>query len=128
MKVQCCFLVAILVIAATARTIDDEMKLFKDFMSTYGRQYASEGEVAHKFKCFRINLRLIDERNARGAEQHGVNQFSDMCQEEFAKMYLGFRGNSTATKRVMNVQSGSQSSTTPPPTPSGSSTTPPPTP
>jgi len=115
---------AILVIAATARTIDDEMKLFKDFMSTYGRHY-SESEVAQRFKCFRVNLRLIDERNARGAEQHGVNQFADVCPEEFAKMYLGFRGNSTATKRTMNVQSGSSS--TPPPTPS-SSTSPPPTP
>jgi len=124
MKVQCCLVVAVLVIAATARTIDDEMKLFKDFMSTYGRHY-SESEVAQRFKCFRVNLRLIDERNARGAEQHGVNQFADVCPEEFAKMYLGFRGNSTATKRTMNVQSGSSS--TPPPTPS-SSTSPPPTP
>jgi len=118
---------AIFVIAASARSVDDEMKLFQDFMNTYGRKYATE-EIAHKFKCFRINLRLIDERNAQGAEQHGVNQFADLCQEEFARMYLGMRGNSTVTKRAMNVQSGSSSTPPPPAPPSGSSTTPPPAP
>jgi len=76
--------------AATTRTLDDELRLFKDFMQTYGRKYTPSEEVSH-FKCFRTNLALIDERNAKGGARFAINQFTDMCAEEFAKYYLGLR-------------------------------------
>jgi hypothetical protein len=81
--------------AAVHRTLDDDKRLFADFMQTYGKKYLPS-EEAHRFECFRKTLNLIDMRNARGAEQHGVNMFADLCENEFSKMYLGLRpGNNT---------------------------------
>eukprot|EP00999_Lentomonas_sp_LEN2_P002840 NODE_704_length_1247_cov_277.709821_g665_i0.p1 GENE.NODE_704_length_1247_cov_277.709821_g665_i0~~NODE_704_length_1247_cov_277.709821_g665_i0.p1 ORF type:complete len:323 (+),score=92.75 NODE_704_length_1247_cov_277.709821_g665_i0:72-1040(+) len=92
---KCVLVVALLAIAVSARSVDDDLALFDDFKNTYGRKYAPSEDV-HRFNCFRRNLVLIDERNARGAEQHGVNQFTDLCPEEFAHYYLGFKmSNST---------------------------------
>jgi cysteine peptidase B len=88
-------LVALVVVAASARTVHDEKRMFEDFKSTYGRVYAPEKESL-RFECFRANLKSIDQRNAKGAEVHGVNQFTDLCPIEFNKMYLGMRpGNHT---------------------------------
>jgi len=80
--------IAVAVALAAARSLDDDLTLFQDFQITYNRQY-SPSEYPHKFSCFRKVLGLIDERNNRGKERHSVNQFADMCPEEFAAMYLG---------------------------------------
>jgi cysteine peptidase B len=83
-------LVGLVVVAALARTIEDEKRMFEDFKTTYGRSYAPEKEEL-RFECFRTNLKLIDQRNAKGAESHSVNQFADLCPIEFSQKYLGFR-------------------------------------
>jgi cysteine peptidase B len=91
------FIVAALIASAVAqpRTALDEKRMFEDFKMTYGRIYKSE-EESKRFDCFRQTLAKIDERNAKGAEQHGVNQFTDLCAEEFARKYLGTRVNKTS--------------------------------
>jgi len=94
MKLTCVAVAAICLIVASARSVEDDRKLFQDFVATYNRQYTA-GEKVHKFECFRTNLKLIDERNAKGAEQHGVNQFADVCPEEFARAFLGMKSNRT---------------------------------
>jgi cathepsin F/cysteine peptidase B len=97
MKLATCCLLGLAALAA-CRTVADEQHLFNDFKSVFNRQYA-EHEESTRLACFRRNLQLIDEKNARGHEVHGVNQFADLCQEEFAQRFLGFRhSNATALK------------------------------
>jgi len=62
--------------------------MFKEFQTKFNRHYAPH-EVEHKFKCFRRVLDQIDDRNAKDSARHGMNQFSDMCPEEFALKFLG---------------------------------------
>jgi cathepsin F len=63
--------------------------LFEGFVTKYNKVYATEEERAHRFNVFTKNLALIQERNAQDpSAQHGVNQFTDMTQEEFAGQYL----------------------------------------
>jgi len=96
MKVAIAFLALIAVVYS--RSAQDEHRMFADFKTTYGKTY-SKVEESHKFHCFSKNLKLIDSHNAKGAETHGVNQFTDLCVEEFNKMYLGFKkSNHTANK------------------------------
>jgi C1A family cysteine protease len=91
MKVAICLLG--LAVLASCRTLKDEHQLFRDFKAVYNRQYAAH-EEPKRFACFRRNLKTIDERN-RGHEVHGVNHFADLCQEEFAERFLGFRPSNT---------------------------------
>jgi len=76
------------VVAVSARSLHDDEVQFKDFQTKFNRHYATN-EVEHKFKCFRRVLDQIDERNAMDTARHGVNQFSDVCPEEFALKFLG---------------------------------------
>jgi len=92
---------AALVAVALAGSVEDDRRLFADFMQTYGRHYLPS-EEAHRFMCFRENLQLIEQRNAagHGVERHGINQFADLCPKEFAKFYLGLRPNNQTRKAV----------------------------
>jgi len=80
---------------------------FQDFKRTYGRSYSPEEET-QRFTCFTENLAIIAKRNAEDpSAMHGINQFTDLCAAEFAKIYLGFRpSNNTgkATKAAPAVE------------------------
>jgi cathepsin F/cysteine peptidase B len=101
MKVAIVVVFAALVAVAVASSVEDDKRLFADYMHTFGRTYAP-AEEAHRFQCFRQNLVIIAERNAagKGQETHGINQFTDLCPKEFAKYYLGLRP-SNATKAAV---------------------------
>eukprot|EP01012_Entosiphon_sulcatum_P014976 TRINITY_DN1_c0_g1_i5.p1 TRINITY_DN1_c0_g1~~TRINITY_DN1_c0_g1_i5.p1 ORF type:complete len:334 (-),score=59.43 TRINITY_DN1_c0_g1_i5:136-1104(-) len=73
---------ASLALAATARTLDEDLYLFADFKQTYNRKYTA-GEEVHRLGCFRRTLDTIDRLNVLGQELHGINKFSDLCPEEF---------------------------------------------
>jgi C1A family cysteine protease len=101
-----CLLLVVLV--AAKRTVHDDTRLFEDFKLTYNRQY-SPSESGHRFACFRRVLDLIDARNTKaGDERHGVNQFADMCPEEFAKYYLGYTGRNTTRAAVPKMFSDAE--------------------
>jgi cathepsin F/cysteine peptidase B len=91
MKTALLCVALVLIVGASARTLADDQRLFSDFVSVYNRQYDAS-QRAHHFACFRRNLVEIDRRNADPKEQahFGVNQFADLCADEFAVM-LGAR-------------------------------------
>jgi len=109
MKVAVCVVLATLVAVAVAGSVQDDVRLSDDFIITYGRKYLPS-EQAHRFQCFRENLALIEQRNAagKGQEQHGINQFTDLCPNEFAKFYLGLRPGNTTKPRVPALFSQAQ--------------------
>lgn len=68
---------------------------WKVFKREHGRSYATPEEEATRFGHFLNHLKLADERNEReikagGTAVHGITQFSDLSQEEFAQRYLNF--------------------------------------
>jgi cathepsin F/cysteine peptidase B len=82
-------LVLALAVSAFARLsgdLDSELATFADYKQTYNRQYSPSEEVS-RFKCFRQNLQMIDQFNAKGGAQHGLNAFTDLCSEEFKVMH-----------------------------------------
>jgi len=109
MKVAVAIVLAALVAVAAAGSLEDDKRLFADFMQTYGRHYLP-AEEAHRFQCFRQNLQLIDQRNAagKGEERHGINQFADLCPKEFAKFYLGLRPGNATQKTIPAIYTKSQ--------------------
>lgn len=69
----------------------NERAQFLKFMATYGKSYASsEQETDERFEIFRSNLAKINAHNELDAPfTLGVNQFSDLSEEEFQKRHQG---------------------------------------
>jgi len=84
MKIAIAVLAAVLAVAS-AMPAD----LFEGFIAKYNKVYTSDEERAERFNIFTKNLAIIEDRNRLDSGAvHGVNQFTDMTQEEFAAQYL----------------------------------------
>ena len=79
----------------TSLSKTEQLSLFDEFKTTYGRSYKDDQEEDSKFAAFQAFLQMADDRNAAEAAAglpepavHGLTQFADMTAEEFASMYL----------------------------------------
>jgi len=62
---------------------------FKQFMKTYGKQYADAREFKSRLSIFQDNLKIIEELNARNTSAtFGITQFADITTQEFKAKYL----------------------------------------
>ncbi|XBI51950.1 hypothetical protein VPH35_034400 [Triticum aestivum] len=63
------------------------------WMAKYGRVYADAAEKLRRREVFAANARHIDAVNRAGNRTYtlGLNQFSDLTNEEFAETHLGYR-------------------------------------
>jgi len=97
-------LIAVAVTIA-ARSLHEDEVAFKSYQQHYNKHYAPS-ELQHRFKCFRRVLELIDERNAKDTAVHGINQYTDMCPEEFASKYLsGLRPKNSTNRKPSALDS-----------------------
>jgi len=63
---------------------------FMSFKEEYGKQYRTRTEHNLRFNIFKANLDKIIEHNQSGASwTMGVNQFTDLTQEEFESLHMG---------------------------------------
>jgi C1A family cysteine protease len=63
---------------------------FVAYVKEFKKVYTSE-ELFTRFQTFSDNKKRIDEHNAKGlAWEMGVNQFTDLTQQEFSDTYLGY--------------------------------------
>ena len=78
---------ALLVLAASqSYTVDSD---FEDFVSEYEKKYSSNAEFKHRQAVFMRNKAYIEDFNARNSGfSMGINQFSDMTEEEMYKSPL----------------------------------------
>jgi len=61
---------------------------FIKFIAKYGRSYASKDQMSQRFEVFKQNYEVIEAHNRLGDAvpfTMGVNQFTDMTDEEFEK-------------------------------------------
>lgn len=61
------------------------MKAYLNFISSYGRQYGSAHETAHRYRVFKQNYQQITTHNALGKNvpfEMEVNEFADFTEEE----------------------------------------------
>lgn len=78
-----------------AQLNNNELAQFEEFKTTYGKIYTLEENV-YRFGVFITNLKKINQHNADKTQTYtmGVNQFTDMTNEEFAgKDYFNDREN-----------------------------------
>lgn len=88
---------AALTVGASANLVSstpEQIKqLWDNFKQTHSKSYSTMAEEQSRFQKFVENLSLIDARNveeleAGGSARHGITQFSDLSQAEFAQMFL----------------------------------------
>ncbi|XP_010521644.1 PREDICTED: ervatamin-B-like [Tarenaya hassleriana] len=65
----------------------------EQWMAKYGRVYENESEKKMRFEIFKKNLEFIENfnRNGNATYKLGINQFSDMTDEEFRSTFTGLR-------------------------------------
>jgi len=66
---------------------------FETFKAKFGRSYANDQEEAYRFAVYTANMKDINEHNAKENETYklGETQFTDLHEEEFKAIYLGFK-------------------------------------
>lgn len=62
-------------------------------MVKFGRAYANADEKARQLDVFRANAEHVDAVNRAGNRTYklGLNQFSDLTDDEFVEAYLGYQ-------------------------------------
>ncbi|CAM6071745.1 unnamed protein product [Sphagnum tenellum] len=76
---------------------------FRGFVREYGEVYATDEERQHRFKAFRHNLmKVVEHRAFDPTAVHGVTEFSDLTEEEFAAQFLALK----VPEAVKNAPSG----------------------
>merc|ERR1719431_647268 len=83
-------ILSILLGASLAAQLDATRAQFSSFMSEHGKEYETQAEYHLRLNIFRENLAKIEEHNQSGASwKMGVNQFSDLTQQEFEAQFMG---------------------------------------
>jgi C1A family cysteine protease len=63
---------------------------FVAYVKEYNKVYTAD-ELFTRFQNFKDNKKIIDDHNAKGLSwEMGVNQFTDLTQQEFSDTYLGY--------------------------------------
>lgn len=69
---------------------------FKSFIQKYEKSYSTHEEYVHRLGVFAKNLiRAAEHQAIDPTAIHGITQFSDLTEEEFETMYMGFKGGGT---------------------------------
>jgi C1A family cysteine protease len=81
---------------------------FQQWKAAHGKVYDSKFEEKYRETVFNQNVAKINAHNADKTQTHqvGVNQFTDLTQEEFVSQYLTLKVNkkfANANSRTMNV-------------------------
>ncbi|GLT29569.1 hypothetical protein SLA2020_044270 [Shorea laevis] len=71
----------------------DIAEKYQSWMSQYGRIYPNSAEKELRLKIFKDNLEFIEKFNSKGNRTFklGLNQFSDLTNEEFKALYTGYK-------------------------------------
>jgi len=88
LRVSACFVLLSLACAAS----DFYSREFEEFKGKYEKSYSSQAEEQRRLGIFSSNLRNIHAHNRAGSSYtRGVNQFTDLTEEEFRSTYLGLK-------------------------------------
>ncbi len=68
---------------------NEKTQAFMHFLAKYGKMYATKSDLNTRYTIFSENYDKIQEHNSAPIERFtmGVNQFTDMTEEEFSKHY-----------------------------------------
>ncbi|XWS12528.1 hypothetical protein CRYUN_Cryun37aG0096900 [Craigia yunnanensis] len=79
---------------------------FEQWLASYGRVYQDASEKDIRFQIFKENVEYIESHNADNGKKYklGVNEFTDLTNEEFKAMRNGYK------KRSSNIVASSKTS------------------
>ncbi|XP_071745841.1 uncharacterized protein [Lepeophtheirus salmonis] len=106
-----CFLFGLAVLAAGASSpTQREIQEFESFEKEYSKSYHNRALRSLKLKVFVDNLREIEEHNANPKRtwDMGINEFSDLTDEEFESKYMGYSPMSSSAGLVTRTAAPKQ--------------------
>ncbi|KAM7263328.1 hypothetical protein ACFE04_003126 [Oxalis oulophora] len=107
------FIFAILFSHASARSVPDFTNIsqrYEQWLSTHGRVYGDSSEKDKRFQIFKKNLERIESHNADPSKKYklGVNEFTDLTNEEFMTMKTGYKMNPSRSQTMFKYESVSE--------------------
>jgi len=95
-------LIITLVLAANMTMNTSQTSSWESFKSTHGKTYSSEEEHSLRQAIFMVNEAMINAHNADNTQTYkmGINKFTDLTQEEFKSIYLGYKSSGKRTVAV----------------------------
>jgi len=86
-------ILGLLAVSAFAASDLKAQKAFVEFAQAYGKKYDGVGETFKRLAIFQDNLKYVEEENAKNLTYTlGINEFSDLTNEEFVSLYVGRLG------------------------------------
>ena len=78
---------------------------FEQWLASYGRVYQDASEKDKRFQIFKENVEYIESHNADTSKKYklGVNEFTDLTNEEFKAMRNGFKMRSSNIAASSNI-------------------------
>jgi hypothetical protein len=85
---------------------NSQMTSFESFKKEFGRSYANQFEEEYRKSIFLKNVIKIEEHNANKDNTYvqGINQFTDLTQEEFIATYLNTKVNHKYTHSSIDLE------------------------
>uniref|UniRef100_A0A0B7ATS0 Cathepsin F n=1 Tax=Arion vulgaris TaxID=1028688 RepID=A0A0B7ATS0_9EUPU len=84
----------------------EHLQAFREFRNKHNRVYGSSDETNLRFKIFCDNMEKVKIIQAaeQGSAQYGATVFADISEEEFRKLYLGFKAPITPKRQWPKAQ------------------------
>lgn len=105
-----CFIVVFVMILWAFPYLSMSKTLYEahqQWMIKYGRTYTNSYEMEKRLQIFKSNLEYIEKFNSVGNKSYnlGLNQFSDLTNEEFMALYTGIKVPSqfSSSKMISNT-------------------------
>ena len=75
---------------------------FLSYSAEFGKAYTTEEEFNYRLSIFKMNAQKVQDHNNAGKSwEAGVNQFSDLTEEEFKKQATGFKKQNNTKKSAI---------------------------
>jgi len=86
----CVLLLGLVALSSSLRTKSDLKVMFDKFMVDFEKTYSSDEELSKRFHIFSSNVLSMNIHNnlRTSTWKKGINQFSDLTEEEFKKIHL----------------------------------------
>lgn len=92
-KYLCFFILSVFANVKSSIIYESDFKDFNSYLAKYNKTYSNTHEYYLRYYHYHTNIEYINQRNSLNLSyQLGINQFTDLSNDEFSEKYKGYLG------------------------------------